>query len=1037
MLEWYLATTPAKLVAREMLSVAWDQVSDRVAALSILGAPGWAWLDQVDTAMAAAAEPRTIETYRGAAQYAVTATDTDPAQVADYSHRAKQLERWSTVQADDAARSPASIKAAAAALRARKAAFIAGASVLEIEETTHRAGFPPHEQLEWILDKPGLKPLEFREITTVWPAGTSNLPSPATITKLRARFPHTQPEELFGELPIDLIQLGAQDPRIGSWLLAGSEPEAILRLVTFYPDLITAWCATLTSSGVGYGWVHQLGGRYDDHLLRRFVLKCPDKAVVEYIENRVLGDAEVPGKTIVAPEASPDAYSSNRSHLDADLKDANKQLERRANKPPTPGEPRVAPHTSEQTDDIVATDVDQLTGDELIAVRGDATRLKQILQTADAKTFARLIDRLQPALPVVIAFAEPTSIVPAHLISWIQTRPASEVAATLANPMQQARAQALFDGLGPFEVFPQLAAPAVLAPVLRSNPEIAEWLMASDPLRVIHAIAAPAVIDLAVHALAPHADLIADNWPTAVGMAAAERGVVVQLVARASGALRGALQAKLETKNLDPDDATPADTQADAVRSNAPLVATLERILQQDAAVSSILALCRAHVTEWHDLATDKDLVAALYKHLELPPDVVFPGLPLHEFMITEAGRDWVLSTVPAFKVLASVSGANEQGLASTLDSRNEPGHHFIKSLPRGRALSAPARATLRGLSTLVEVPIARQLFGVRFDVEIEATYPADELQRLWSVLELVPSAHVDQHSISGFRNLSGGGAGATAGVYYPDTTDVALKKDLHRETNPSPEYDRTDPLTEAQAIDTLGSKEALDRFVGEKRMIRNDDGTFEFVQQNPEQFTSVVLHEVGHAVDAMLGGKTELIYGLAGWKRFAAADFDGWAADLGGWSDVSATDQQQIRKVWISWLNSGGRGGVNDMVASDHPAVAERYHHVGVVQLARDGSRPMLGHAVVIGNRTAMTRHSSQEFLSLSPKAYHGSPSAYALTSPEEYFAECYSNYYREFNGTPETAPRKGASLVPWIKQWFDTNIDTVGHNPKRNPQR
>ena len=80
------------------------------------------------------------------------------------------------------------------------------------------------------------------------------------------------------------------------------------------------------------------------------------------------------------------------------------------------------------------------------------------------------------------------------------------------------------------------------------------------------------------------------------------------------------------------------------------------------------------------------------------------------------------------------------------------------------------------------------------------------------------------------------------------------------------------------------------------------------------------------------------------------------------------------------------------------------------------------------------MTRHATQEFLSLSPKAYHASPSAYALTAPEEYFAECYANYYREFDGTPETAGKKGASLVPWIKDWFDKNIDTVGHNPQRD---
>jgi hypothetical protein len=31
------------------------------------------------------------------------------------------------------------------------------------------------------------------------------------------------------------------------------------------------------------------------------------------------------------------------------------------------------------------------------------------------------------------------------------------------------------------------------------------------------------------------------------------------------------------------------------------------------------------------------------------------------------------------------------------------------------------------------------------------------------------------------------------------------------------------------------------------------------------------------------------------------------------------------------------------------------------------------------------------------------------------------------------EAAKDKGASLAPWIKRWFDANIDRAGHNPQR----
>lgn len=41
---------------------------------------------------------------------------------------------------------------------------------------------------------------------------------------------------------------------------------------------------------------------------------------------------------------------------------------------------------------------------------------------------------------------------------------------------------------------------------------------------------------------------------------------------------------------------------------------------------------------------------------------------------------------------------------------------------------------------------------------------------------------------------------------------------------------------------------------------------------------------------------------------------------------------------------------------------------------------------------------------------------------------------YNRQFDGTPATADKKGDHLATWIKQWFDTNVDTIGFNPQRD---
>ena len=59
--------------------------------------------------------------------------------------------------------------------------------------------------------------------------------------------------------------------------------------------------------------------------------------------------------------------------------------------------------------------------------------------------------------------------------------------------------------------------------------------------------------------------------------------------------------------------------------------------------------------------------------------------------------------------------------------------------------------------------------------------------------------------------------------------------------------------------------------------------------------------------------------------------------------------------------------------------------------------------------------------------------PSDYSMYAPEEYFAECYVEYYREVDGTPEGQRKKGGVLPVWIKQWFDQHVDRVRFDPKR----
>jgi hypothetical protein len=268
-------------------------------------------------------------------------------------------------------------------------------------------------------------------------------------------------------------------------------------------------------------------------------------------------------------------------------------------------------------------------------------------------------------------------------------------------------------------------------------------------------------------------------------------------------------------------------------------------------------------------------------------------------------------------------------------------------------------------------------------------------------------------------------------GFYEKTTRDISLRKGTidKQEDN---EYNREDhEMTEAQAVEALGSQEAFQTFVDQKRLIKQANGTYKFAPHKTDEFSLTVLHEVGHSVDAMLGEKTEFTYGQAGWKRFPVSDFEGWAKDLGGWDSVSATDQKEIARVWRTWLNGGGKGTAKELVDEKHPLNNGTYSGVGVVDLAADGSLHKYGGASA-GVRRGMVRHSSQEFFSMSAKAYDASPSNYALSAPEEYFAECYAHYYIGF--AEGSSKVKGEAVAPWIKKWFDANIDTVGHNPIRN---
>jgi hypothetical protein len=185
-----------------------------------------------------------------------------------------------------------------------------------------------------------------------------------------------------------------------------------------------------------------------------------------------------------------------------------------------------------------------------------------------------------------------------------------------------------------------------------------------------------------------------------------------------------------------------------------------------------------------------------------------------------------------------------------------------------------------------------------------------------------------------------------------------------------------------------------------------------------------------------MLGSHTDLVFGLAGWRHFDEGSFAEWANELGGWDSISVEDKLEIREAWRVWLSSntstwGASYGPGELVGDDHPAVGSRYASAGVVKAAK--ANPQWPAPFVHGGKAWMVNHRYQELYSIPMKTMVAAPSVYALSAPAEFFAECYTEYYREVDGTPEGDKKKGGRLAPWIKAWFDAHVDRIAMNPQR----
>ncbi len=521
-------------------------------------------------------------------------------------------------------------------------------------------------------------------------------------------------------------------------------------------------------------------------------------------------------------------------------------------------------------------------------------------------------------------------------------------------------------------------------------------------------------------------------------LAKPEHEALARVAKLATGKLHTVLAAKLDEKQT-PDENV--DGAVDAMKQTGTLEQILVQIFDEPGVSASVIfEVCHAHPKEAMSVLRDEALIAGLRKQApSLAPSILFPSVALSQLAATPAFT-WAMETEPAAHFLRDLDPKiTERLIVELLADR---AGHWLASLPRGRALQANERKHLHELALRVPGPKALRMFQARFNVDV-ANLEAKMIAKMWPALELVPDSHITQRSVDLYVGFDAAPSSGTAGEFdegADGVKEIQARRGLDDFKATETPYSRGDDasmLTEAEAIQVVGGKEHFffDEFVRDGKLVLDKGSSkFELVGPSIDRLTDTTLHELGHAVDHMLGGRTELIFDLVGWRTFPESQFDDWATDLGGWGGVSAPDQKLIREAWISYMSSShdqvGPDSVKKLVASDHPAVADRYIGVGVVDLARKDARPNLYAPAIVDDKAVVLRHESQLFQTLSINGLRAAPSSYALTGPGEYFAECYAKYYATFDGKDATT--KGSMLVPWIKGWMDANVDNVGFNPK-----
>lgn len=911
-------------------------------------------------------------------------------------------------------------------VRARKKVV----AVLDAEQLSRFvsvAGFSNASKLDWLLEKPGAATSYLVEVLRE--TNSADALRDETRTKRLA-------ERLGDDLDLSagLVSDGAlrnialRNPALRS-LLLGKQPAA-RQLLAFViagskADDVAEACKVVAKD-YGYAWVYELTNQVSrDEDLRRLAVACPDRAARQHLANF--------GVRGWALEKNPTVQGS----IDTDLSVYKTDLQRMHDD--------VASNPA-----AVAADAIEMSDADRSAMRRDRGQANAAITAAstssnmgmDAVRTARELDGTLAEVIRDVA-SEASHIDHSAFRTYARERSASEQIEVAGNEKLASLAEKLL-AYSPVAALPALRTPSGLAQALSRNPGLLGWIeRTTSAVEVIELLGAnDANAKLVARIMETTRSFALIRGLPQEGLTVGQRAALARIGAEASGkSLHEAVGDRL-TDNADNDTTKRPSTKPDNGK-NLPTV--LDELIARGASPKDIQAACAAHSLE----EAKQVLIGGAKRHFDLvrsigvSPLTIFAGLagesPEVLYGSSVPLTDWLLGTEEPLAVLRAIAGSPKalRLVAVAIDADKPGANRFLTYLPSGHGLSNLDEVALSAIYTrLLTDSAALRVFSVRFGSAVDGEWSRAALNSMWGTLSRLPDRQVEANlAFGGLSRGQGDEDGQLGGKYTPGTGVVTLKGDA---ADPESRYENRPWQRKEQLGAQLGVDGAeIDRRVTAGRIETKQLSGVDVYRTKSvvgSKLTYTLLHEMGHAVDALLGSRTELAYAIGGWRVYDGGDFDGWAAEMGGWSGgaVSPEDKVDIKGAFEQYLQSSGKiqgptNQLSDLAPSDH-ALRKRSNQ-GAFLPAMSGRQNAFkyGTPTERNGRMYLMNFYYGKFMSYDAKIHGILPLPYAGFAPEEFFAECYVEYYRD-----ETQP--GGNLPMSIKTWFDENVNRIGHGPSQS---